>query len=970
MPPVCPAFQDSSPTPGAFVCSLIHIGASNQARDLKHGPTLHPHMLVWILGALSPQAMRDRLLSDVGFENALLEWLENSHFGDYSIFTNEELKDNLEEEFIESRNGTAETRTRLKRGIRDPASKLPTRPADELSPPELDSWKKEMLRDADEVVFVSNHHDPNHGKGCLRGDPAYCRARFPRETFEETQVDEETGAIRFAKREPWINTYHPVLSHVLRCNTDVTCLLSGTQVKAIMAYVTDYVTKSKLTTESFFDTVRAVLDKNSDFLTDVGSDKAAAARTVIVKVVNALSASAETGGPAVCAYLLGQPDHYTDRKFKVFHWYQYCLAAKSAFLDESAEPEDRGRERVLFVKSGERIVQLNKVDDYIYRPEHYSTKCLYDYLRATDVRRLPKSGRARTSAVLDDHDSEADSSSDSESDEADIPSRIPSGVHKFQQEHPRFGTHGVYQNNIKPVLNFVGRQLPHRDKGDREEYCFTMLVLFAPSGWRTGRDLKQDGETWTSAFNRATFTEHHVRVMQNMNVLYECLDARDDFAANRRNEGHSFASGNSGMDVYHTEEGASTLLDNSMDVDDNTSGLTDDSAIGPRTAKVCAQMTEVQQSLGARHGIVPTVTYANGLPFRSGTRTLSPAQWKRVVLNAKENAIAKLRGLPVLNDCELQQFSQSEIQPGNHTRLNADVRVVTQADMVTASKATSAVPRPIQDSNIAHLHSIISRYTLNEEQTRAFRIVADHMHHHKREPLRMYLGGMAGSGKSRVLLALTTFLEERNESHRLLVLGPTGSSAALVGGSTYHSVLKFNGRFDDESVGTSSLETVRGTFEFVEYIFFDEISMYSCASLEFIHSKLNKAMGDQTACFGNKSVIFAGDFTQLPPPGRAPSLYSDKVGPWSPALRPYQQKWAIGKALWHQVTMVVILRKNMRQRGISNEDALFRAALENLRYAKCTHKDIALFSSCICRPRLGDKPFSDSAFMYMPVITP
>jgi hypothetical protein len=32
------------------------------------------------------------------------------------------------------------------------------------------------------------------------------------------------------------------------------------------------------------------------------------------------------------------------------------------------------------------------------------------------------------------------------------------------------------------------------------------------------------------------------------------------------------------------------------------------------------------------------------------------------------------------------------------------------------------------------------------------------------------------------------------------------------------------------------------------------------------------------------------------------------------------QESAIGKALWHQVTTVVILRQNMRQKGITEED--------------------------------------------------
>jgi hypothetical protein len=56
----------------------------------------------------------------------------------------------------------------------------------------------------------------------------------------------------------------------------------------------------------------------------------------------------------------------------------------------------------------------------------------------------------------------------------------------------------------------------------------------------------------------------------------------------------------------------------------------------------------------------------------------------------------------------------------------------------------------------------------------------------------MYLGGMGGTGKSQVIKAVVAFFEERNESHRFIILAPTGSAAALLNGSTYHSALGLN----------------------------------------------------------------------------------------------------------------------------------------------------------------------------------
>ena len=53
----------------------------------------------------------------------------------------------------------------------------------------------------------------------------------------------------------------------------------------------------------------------------------------------------------------------------------------------------------------------------------------------------------------------------------------------------------------------------------------------------------------------------------------------------------------------------------------------------------------------------------------------------------------------------------------------------------------------------------------------------------------MYLGSMGGTGKSQVIKSLMHFFKSRNESHRFVVLAPTGTAAALLQGSTYHSFL-------------------------------------------------------------------------------------------------------------------------------------------------------------------------------------
>jgi hypothetical protein len=82
------------------------------------------------------------------------------------------------------------------------------------------------------------------------------------------------------------------------------------------------------------------------------------------------------------------------------------------------------------------------------------------------------------------------------------------------------------------------------------------------------------------------------------------------------------------------------------------------------------------------------------------------------------------------------------------------------------------------------------------------------------------------------------------------------------------------------------------------------------------------------------NMIFARDCAQLPLVigHEHGSRYSRTVRNNATSLR--DQEAAI--ALSHQVTTVVILCQNMRQRTQSTDDAKFREALSNMRYKACT----------------------------------
>ena len=231
----------------------------------------------------------------------------------------------------------------------------------------------------------------------------------------------------------------------------------------------------------------------------------------------------------------------------------------------------------------------------------------------------------------------------------------------------------------------------------------------------------------------------------------------------------------------------------------------------------------------------------------------------------------------------------------------------------------------------------------------------------------MYITGMAGTSKIQVLKSLVEIFQQKNESHHLLIVAPTGSAAALLKGLTYHSAFGINS--DGSPSSNIQLAQVKSRLEGVDYIFLDEVSMLSCCDLYLISARLAHVMNNLDTPFGRLNMIFAGEFTQLPPviSQEHASLYSHMIGRNTTSL--CNQESSIGKALWHQVTTVVILHQNMHQRSQMEDDAKFCDALSNMRYKAFTPADITFLKSRVSRKLPGCPNIKEKQFRNVSIIT-
>ncbi|KAL4259942.1 ATP-dependent DNA helicase [Pleurotus pulmonarius] len=927
--------------------------------------TLHLHSILWNTGSLSPNEMRELVMEKSGsFQQAMIQWLESNLYGGFIQSTFEEVSEKVATEERDS-------------VYQNPVLTMPVAPPplcvkesnDCIKCQRMKSWWGYFRETVNDLLFRSNLHNCERMtnkdgstskkkmyKGCRDNKFKKCKARFPRKLREASQVDPDTGAIFLKQTYEWINTVTPILTYICRCNTDVTSLLSGTAVKAVLVYVSDYITKSALKTYAMFECIRTVIENNAVLIKEKSLAAVHRGRVLMTKISNQLSAQMELGAPMICLYLLGHPDKYTSHVFVPFYWRTYVYQVRA---DWDMNDSDSNADKIAVMERDGKLEIVSSTLDYICRPVELESMCLYDfvmYCRRDKGKLLNDDFISQKIDAGEDEETLRDGVKQTRSRGKLKGRKNPKSIcYSFQAGHPLIETHYLrflttHNSNVaknRLVVNFLGGVPPRRDGDDPEFYSCTMLTFFKP--WRNGRSLKTKDETWEDSFLAYSFADRYIKVMKNFNLRYECLDSRDDFRSQMR-AGETVDCGpwmsRLNQDV---EEVNDTDVDEwqasrmPFDIEESTNYFAVPSKKELLNRVTAAAMCDLLESNGWGTP-VPSNVQAPRVSIPS-SGVLSSNEWAELVKTEKEAAIN--------SRTEKLSFS-SRVVDNRYSFVYEGVRVL---DYSYLQKDYLPIQGRAAQNDIAIL------FSLNTEQERAFRIVSNHAQSDSLPQLNLYIGGMGGTGKSQVLKALVAFFSSRLEKHRIMIVAPTGNAASLLNGTTYHYAFGLNMPDTLKTLGVIQ-ERLRG----VDYIFFDEISMCSAHDLYRISSKLCRISGKRDTVFGGFNMIFAGDFAQLPPAigGEAVSLYSPSL--LQNKSSKYTQEQAIGQVAWHMVTSVVILRQNMRQKSQTPDDARFRKALENMRYKACTPEDIQFLRSLIAnqddvRDSLSSNRFRDVAII-------
>ncbi|XP_063048465.1 uncharacterized protein LOC134442065 [Engraulis encrasicolus] len=248
-----------------------------------------------------------------------------------------------------------------------------------------------------------------------------------------------------------------------------------------------------------------------------------------------------------------------------------------------------------------------------------------------------------------------------------------------------------------------------------------------------------------------------------------------------------------------------------------------------------------------------------------------------------------------------------------------DIPDLTAHPQTACSLETNHVTMPRQDA-LDLLRS------LNEEQSAVFYAVRhwclQKISGQKPEPLRLFIGGGGGCGKSHLIKAihyeatrLLSQLADNPEELTVLLTAPTGVAAYNINAATIHNTFSIgaNAKLPYQPLGDEKVNRLRNKMRNLHILIIDEISMVDHKLLSYIHGRLRqiKQPGDH-ALFGTVSLLCIGDFYQLRPVKGTP-LYADNKG----------------VNLWENNFEMIELTKIVRQ-----QNAAFAETLNRLRVRK------------------------------------
>lgn len=920
-PAACAIFFDKMIT--AFIRTILcygrdepgvygHCDAYYGTVEAQGKGTLHCHMLVWLRGHLPPQKTKVAMLSDVTYKEKMFRWLE-------SIISNEFPTANMST--IEESHKAHPCRIVIKDGHG-------TQPGTTTGPllndfDNIDKFWDAFRTDVSSLLHQYNWHihQATCWKYLSRGQKKTnntCRMGMNGETREITSLDVETAAILLRRHHPWIASYTSIVTFLMRCNMDIKAVGSGEAAQAFLYYVTDYITKPSLPIHAGVSALTYAIDKTKGRLNSSGKAQEERHHTLnsAIVAVNSMMGRQEISHPQVMSYIVGGGDHYTSERFVALNWGAIIRHCNDFYIKDCSLQDDAENKGIeVNLSFGYREISAsNQALDYRLRPmsEIFDSMCLYDFVACTVKEKI--------------------NINDVGKERPDIFS---------ESSHPQYNTHRLRVRSESHIPVILGPTIPNpvRSMEAEEQWAKAVLLLFLP--WRKPSDLKDDEESWISAYHRqdSLIVAKNQKIICNLNILNECKEARDvhaaELAAARAKAKVSTTS------VWENENLSDKLADVSWAdaVEADAGGFLDElqdveTAINVNDERMYAMIPDdkepcprLDELMGGGFLTAFSLCHPGSLDVIEAINEES-TQCFRHDGDEDNERFVKLASY-IESNKRKRSIDDGTDQPADKRRRIEEGSPIAECAVLKYLPwwNGSAVDREIVGGVILDMGLAV-----NSEQLRAFGIIAQHLCGKQNDQLLMYVGGVGGTGKSHLIKAVVLLFERLGRREELMLGAPTGIAAVLIGGSTLHSIVMVTPNGE-----SSNLVGLGEIWKGVRYLIIDEISMVGAAFFHVLSSRICQAKaavgfsGERP--FGGVNLICTGDFGQLKPPGQQ-ALYANNLIHDQSFCESRDKKSIAamhGVFLWRQVNTVVKLIKNQRHK----EDTEYSSFLERLRVGNC-----------------------------------
>ncbi|KAI9067800.1 hypothetical protein FKP32DRAFT_1546038, partial [Trametes sanguinea] len=349
--------------------------------------SLHCHMLVWVEGGLNPDQLQAKLRDsdDPDFGRRLLAFLEDT------ISTAiPDIPSDSEHTF--RRPNGVEPHPSSHRGF-------------DLDDTDTDRVRRFRAFDMRNLVESSQLH--THTATCYKycGDgPKRCRFDLDEDNVvPESSIDTDTGDISLKIINGMVNNYNPTMLEALRCNMDISHIGSGEEAKAVIYYVTDYITKSPLKAHIAYASLETAIKKvEADTQTMPANDSQLRAKKMLQKSAFALISNQELSAQQVSSYLMDYEDHFTSHRFANLYWTSLERHISALYPRDSGpqlsinapaddgsepsiqEPNTHSDEVMLGRDTDGQLCELStQLADYIHRSDDLENISVWEFVSST-----------------------------------------------------------------------------------------------------------------------------------------------------------------------------------------------------------------------------------------------------------------------------------------------------------------------------------------------------------------------------------------------------------------------------------------------------------------------------------------------------------------------------------------------------------------------------------------------------------